>query len=795
MKCVIPPIYWRAHIRVSKIFDFRHPRLKPPRLRAVNIKTIILKGGEIMATYHCQVKHGGVGKATPHSDYICREGKYASEKLKEQLVYKEHGNMPSFVREGGREYWETADDKTRINGNTYYEFEVALPQELSNEDNIALVKELVGKEIGENKAYTFAIHDKPAANDNEQRQIHAHIMFSTKMQDGIERTKDKFFKQYYAKDPGKNGARGDDRFNGKNQKGRIAISQVRQTWEKMLNESYEKNGLEHRVSCKSLEAQREDAISKGDKEKAFLLDREPQVHLGAKLTYSTKREAAKAPDIEKFYLEKAHPKARHNFIALQQKETAQAINSLRKERILTLQESLENKENVRSIRDGIAKNVLIENSPVDRDKATKEINKNIQQQQTLATQEIAAAQKELKEFRNEKGNYMLSDKKIMQIANDIYTKGDSKKLRIEFENHKKELAKFNELVADYKQQANAKSLPPDKLKSLEQDLQKRKYELDLRGNNLQERIAKMRYSLSSEKAQKAVAEISQSIRNRVGVAKERIDDRRQRIDNLRAQSFVLKEMKENLKGLSAFEKEKGLLEIKLKQNTLDFEQIKTIENPKERIAAINEKVIEMRVQNKGNYSKYRTLSRQRVNVEFARNAAKSVYTHGEYKKLMQAEKQIEKLKKDLAVNPGDIQKQAQLEKMQIENHSRKEKVNTILSTPHAQRTIERMAQSRIEKNYALDSRQTILKAHIAEMHEQKSALFEMKNEAYQDIRNALVQAQEQAQASREMSQGLSAIKSGLAIPEAQAMGGLTANIGKENPYDFKDKNKDRGYER
>ena len=182
-----------------------------------------------MATYHCSVKHGTVGIARPHANYICREGKYGTAKMKEQLVYKESGNMPSFVGEDQLDYWDAADEFTRINGRTYEEFELALPQELSDEDNLKLVKAFIAEEVGETHAYTFAIHSKPAANDREQRQIHAHIMYSPKVQDGIERSREKFFKQYYAKEPERQGAKNDTRFSKLT--GKMEISNVRLRWE------------------------------------------------------------------------------------------------------------------------------------------------------------------------------------------------------------------------------------------------------------------------------------------------------------------------------------------------------------------------------------------------------------------------------------------------------------------------------------------------------------------------------------------------------------------------------------
>ena len=55
----------------------------------------ILKGAKlIMAIYHFYLKNGKQGSAKLHCDYIFREGRYGSGKMKEELVHKEAGNLP-----------------------------------------------------------------------------------------------------------------------------------------------------------------------------------------------------------------------------------------------------------------------------------------------------------------------------------------------------------------------------------------------------------------------------------------------------------------------------------------------------------------------------------------------------------------------------------------------------------------------------------------------------------------------------------------------------------------------------
>ena len=75
------------------------------------------------------------------------------------------------------------------------------------------MRSFIVQELGTQHAYTFAVHDKPAANDPTQRQVHAHIMFSPKIQDGIERSREHFFKRYNSRHPELGGAKNDVRFS------------------------------------------------------------------------------------------------------------------------------------------------------------------------------------------------------------------------------------------------------------------------------------------------------------------------------------------------------------------------------------------------------------------------------------------------------------------------------------------------------------------------------------------------------------------------------------------------------
>ena len=164
-----------------------------------------------MASYHCSVKVGPKGLAGPHALYIAREGKYAEEKQKsrrEDLECKSHGNMPNWATQKPNLFWQAADEHERVNGATYREIEIALPRELTPEQRRALVEDFVQQEIGMHHAYQWAIHIPRAALEKGE-QPHAHIMYSERMSDGIERDPEQYFKRYNAKTPGKGGCKKD----------------------------------------------------------------------------------------------------------------------------------------------------------------------------------------------------------------------------------------------------------------------------------------------------------------------------------------------------------------------------------------------------------------------------------------------------------------------------------------------------------------------------------------------------------------------------------------------------------
>lgn len=206
-----------------------------------------------MAIGHLSVKVGKVGKAAPHSAYIARTGEYANRLSRgERLEATGYGNMPAWAEHNPLHFWEAADQNERNNGSTYREFELSLPRELNPEQRRELVSDWIKQEIGGNYAYQFAIHNPQAADGEEQP--HAHLMFSERRLDGINRDPEQFFKRYNSKHPERGGAKKDN--TGKDRKTRKEeIKAQRDRWEKLTNSHLDRAGSSARIDMRSYKDQ------------------------------------------------------------------------------------------------------------------------------------------------------------------------------------------------------------------------------------------------------------------------------------------------------------------------------------------------------------------------------------------------------------------------------------------------------------------------------------------------------------------------------------------------------------
>ena len=216
-----------------------------------------------MAIFHLSFSNGKVGKGLAHFKYIMGEDRYSYKE--NEVIYEKH-NMPPHV--SAKDFWQSADAYERANGRVYKEIRIALPNGFSKKENQDLLNKFLEKELGNDFYYSAVIHDKDSSED-EIRNVHAHIMVCPRKIDGIERDIKQFFSRYNSKNIEEGGALKDPYWNKKE-----TLTHFRESWEETLNSALEKKNW-RKVSCKSLQQQRKEALEKQDLDLVDFLDREP----------------------------------------------------------------------------------------------------------------------------------------------------------------------------------------------------------------------------------------------------------------------------------------------------------------------------------------------------------------------------------------------------------------------------------------------------------------------------------------------------------------------------------------
>ena len=180
---------------------------------------------------------------------------------RDAAVYTESDHMPSWAQDDPDESWDAADLYERANGRLYVSADFALPRDLDPEDQIALAHEFA-KSLTEKEQlpYTLAIH-AGHDEDGHEHNPHAHIMFSERQNDGVERSREQWFRRADREHPECGGAPKSRTFHG-----REWVETARERWASMTNAMLERQGREERVDHRSYERQG--------------IDREPGQHYG-----------------------------------------------------------------------------------------------------------------------------------------------------------------------------------------------------------------------------------------------------------------------------------------------------------------------------------------------------------------------------------------------------------------------------------------------------------------------------------------------------------------------------------
>ena len=329
-----------------------------------------------MAHYRLCMKNGKAWGAVANFSYNMGMGKYS---YKENEIVESFHNIPEWAN-SAYDFWEKYSLEDRAN-SSYKKIELSLQGELSLEENKKMLNEFIKKNIGENFYYSVVIHDKES-NEKGIQNTHAHIMICKRLEDGIKRNPEQFFKRYNSNSPEKGGALTDNKYWGKKQ----TLINFREDWENIINKYFEKNNIKKKVSSKSLEKQREEALKSNDLKKAEMLDR-PPVNIDG---YILKKDEKDLTDEEKEKLELYNDISEYKSLkelvySLEiEKKELEELEKLNNEKIDKLQRGKSlfgdifvSMENLFMV--SIEKNILEEklnNEEILRKEAIREIDKN-----------------------------------------------------------------------------------------------------------------------------------------------------------------------------------------------------------------------------------------------------------------------------------------------------------------------------------------------------------------------------------------------------------------------------------
>lgn len=236
-----------------------------------------------MASYHLSVKtvkRSAGRSATAAAAYrsasviACeREGRehdYTAKRGVEACFILTPDDAPKWAQDRAA-LWNAAEAReTRSNSVTAREWELALPSEISDAARIEIAQAFAQALVERyGVAADVAIH--APHREGDQRNHHAHILTTTRVL-SAEGLTDK------------------TRILDAASTGGPEIEAMRGVWAELQNHALELAGQKERVDHRSLEAQREEALSLGDVLKAEELDREPELKLGPAANAIERRE-------------------------------------------------------------------------------------------------------------------------------------------------------------------------------------------------------------------------------------------------------------------------------------------------------------------------------------------------------------------------------------------------------------------------------------------------------------------------------------------------------------------------
>ena len=243
-----------------------------------------------MAIYHLRTSVGsrkGGQSASAKHDYIEREGRYSRDPS--EVAHSESGNMPEWAADDPGAYWRAADAHERANGRLFREIEFALPLELDREQQVELAREFAAKLTSDERMpWSLAIHEGKAKEPGKPDNPHCHLILSERVNDGLQRPPERWFKRWNRKNPERGGARKTAATHSKDW-----LEDTRELWADLANAALEREGRKERIHEGTLEEQffelAENVPYDETTPEMEALERLPGIHVGPAATALERR--------------------------------------------------------------------------------------------------------------------------------------------------------------------------------------------------------------------------------------------------------------------------------------------------------------------------------------------------------------------------------------------------------------------------------------------------------------------------------------------------------------------------
>ncbi len=222
--------------------------------------------------YHLHVKF--INKKSSRTtagvlEYIARLGPYRNrgDTVRELIVT----GMPDWVtRPDGLDFWQCADStKNRVNALLAFTIQFAIPRVVTlahQRELVMLMINAVSSVSGGDPTKHGPMPNCAAIHEGYGRNPHVHLMMSTSIPDGLQRSAKLWFKRHNSKAPATGGARRSRAMGTKSW-----LRSIRETWAKVVNHFLQTHGYSLRIDHRS--------------NKARGLPGAPGIHLGPSAAY------------------------------------------------------------------------------------------------------------------------------------------------------------------------------------------------------------------------------------------------------------------------------------------------------------------------------------------------------------------------------------------------------------------------------------------------------------------------------------------------------------------------------